>query len=102
MHALATPSRVRIVARLCDGPCPVGVLASDVGLEQSLVSHQLRLLRHLGLVRRARDGRLAVHELHDDHVAVLLAEAVHHVGHTRADHADTAPATVAGAGSAPA
>jgi DNA-binding transcriptional ArsR family regulator len=83
MQALATPSRVRLLARLCDGPCSVGVLAASVGLEQSLVSHQLRLLRHLGLVRRVRDGRLAVYELHDDHVAVLLAEAVHHVDHTR-------------------
>ena len=83
MQALATPSRVRLLARLCDGPCSVGALAMSVGLEQSLVSHQLRLLRHLGLVRRVRDGRLAVYELHDEHVAVLLAEAVHHVDHTR-------------------
>jgi DNA-binding transcriptional ArsR family regulator len=87
MQALSTPSRVRILARLCDGPCAVGVLASDVGLEQSLVSHQLRLLRHLGLVRRVRDGRAAVYDLHDEHVAVLLAEAVHHVDHTRLDDA---------------
>jgi DNA-binding transcriptional ArsR family regulator len=83
MQALATPSRVRLLARLCDGPCSVGALAASVGLEQSLVSHQLRLLRHLGLVRRVREGRLAVYELHDDHVAVLLAQAVHHVDHTR-------------------
>jgi DNA-binding transcriptional ArsR family regulator len=83
MQALATPSRVRVLARLCDGACSVGVLAESVGLEQSLVSHQLRLLRHLGLVRRVRAGRLAVYELHDEHVAVLLAQAVHHVDHTR-------------------
>jgi DNA-binding transcriptional ArsR family regulator len=83
MQALATPSRVRILARLCDGPCSVGLLASSVGLEQSLVSHQLRLLRHLGLVKRVRDGRVSVYELHDEHVAVLLAHAVHHVDHTR-------------------
>jgi DNA-binding transcriptional ArsR family regulator len=91
MQALATPSRVRLLARLCDGPCSVGELAASVGLEQSLVSHQLRLLRHLGLVRRVRDGRRSVYELHDDHVAVLLTEAVHHVDHTRlADEAAVA------------
>jgi DNA-binding transcriptional ArsR family regulator len=95
MQALATPSRVRLLARLCDGPCSVGVLAASVGLEQSLVSHQLRLLRHLGLVRRVRDGRLAVYELHDDHVAVLLAEAVHHVDHTRLADAAAVAAEVA-------
>jgi ArsR family transcriptional regulator, nickel/cobalt-responsive transcriptional repressor len=95
MQALATPSRVRLLARLCDGPCSVGVLAASVGLEQSLVSHQLRLLRHLGLVRRVRNGRLAVYELHDDHVAVLLAQAVHHVDHTRLADAVAAAAEVA-------
>jgi ArsR family transcriptional regulator, nickel/cobalt-responsive transcriptional repressor len=79
MQALSTPSRVRLLARLCS----VGLLAASVGLEQSLVSHQLRLLRHLGLVRRIRDGRHSVYELHDEHVAVLLAQAVHHVDHTR-------------------
>jgi ArsR family transcriptional regulator, nickel/cobalt-responsive transcriptional repressor len=83
MQALATPSRVRLLARLCEGPCAVGALASATGLEQSLVSHQLRLLRHLGLVRRTRAGRVAVYELHDEHVAVLLAQAVHHVDHAR-------------------
>ena len=83
MQALSTPSRVRLLARLCEAPCSVGELAVSVGLEQSLVSHQLRLLRHLGLVKRVRDGRRSVYELHDDHVAVLLAEAVHHVDHTR-------------------
>jgi DNA-binding transcriptional ArsR family regulator len=97
MQALATPSRVRLLARLCEGPCSVGALATSVGLEQSLVSHQLRLLRHLGLVRRVRDGRLAVYELHDDHVAVLLAQAVHHVDHTRLADAAAAAAEVADA-----
>jgi ArsR family transcriptional regulator, nickel/cobalt-responsive transcriptional repressor len=92
MQALSTPSRVRLLARLCDGPCSVGVLASATGLEQSLVSHQLRLLRHLGLVRRVRDGRLAVYELHDEHVAVLLAQAVHHVDHTRFAETDAVAA----------
>jgi ArsR family transcriptional regulator, nickel/cobalt-responsive transcriptional repressor len=83
MQALSTPSRVRLLARLCDGPCSVGVLAASLDLEQSLVSHQLRLLRHLGLVRRVREGRHSVYALHDEHVAVLLAQAVHHVDHAR-------------------
>jgi DNA-binding transcriptional ArsR family regulator len=100
MQALATPSRVRVLARLCDGACSVGVLAASVGLEQSLVSHQLRLLRHLGLVRRVRAGRLAVYELHDEHVAVLLAQAVHHVDHTRLTDAAAARAEPVDAASA--
>jgi len=43
-------------------------------------------------VRRVRYGRLAVYELHDEHVSVLLAEAVHHVDHTRLADAAAAAA----------
>ena len=52
-------------------------------MEQSAVSHQLRVLRHLGLVVGERRGRSVVYSLHDDHVAVLLDEAVYHVEHVR-------------------
>ena len=50
MQALATPSRVRILGRLRQSACSVGELAETVAMEQSAVSHQLRILRHLGLV----------------------------------------------------
>jgi DNA-binding transcriptional ArsR family regulator len=83
MHALATPSRVRILSRLGAEPCSVTELAGDVGMEQSAVSQQLRVLRHLGLVVGRRDGRRVIYALHDDHVGVLLAEAVSHVEHVR-------------------
>ena len=83
LQALATPSRLRILARLHSGPASVGELAAAVGLEASAVSHQLRLLRHLGLVTGERAGRRVVYELHDDHVAELLSQAVGHVEHVR-------------------
>jgi DNA-binding transcriptional ArsR family regulator len=50
---------------------------------RSAVSHQLRLLRHLGLVVGQRDGRRVVYELHDDHVGELLEQVVAHVDHVR-------------------
>ena len=83
MQALATPSRVRILARLKEAPCSVGELAEAVGMEQSAVSHQLRLLRHLDLVVGERSGRHTIYALHDSHVGVLLEEAVYHVEHLR-------------------
>ncbi|WP_114795834.1 ArsR/SmtB family transcription factor [Gaiella occulta] len=83
MQALATPSRVRILARLKESPCSVSELAEAVGMEQSSVSHQLRLLRHLDLVIGERAGRRMIYALHDSHVGVLLEEAVYHVEHTR-------------------
>ncbi len=83
MQALSTPSRVRILASLRDGSRSVGDLAETVGMEQSAVSHQLRILRHLRLVVGERTGRTVTYSLHDDHVAVLLQEAVSHVEHLR-------------------
>jgi ArsR family transcriptional regulator len=83
MQALATPSRVRILGRLHAGPCSVGELAQHVGMEASAVSHQLRLLRHLGLVVGRRQGRQVVYDLYDDHVGELLEQAISHVEHLR-------------------
>jgi ArsR family transcriptional regulator, nickel/cobalt-responsive transcriptional repressor len=83
MQALATPSRVRILSRLAAGSCSVGDLARDVGMEQSAVSQQLRVLRHLGLVVGERDGRQVIYALYDEHVSALLSEAVSHTEHLR-------------------
>jgi DNA-binding transcriptional ArsR family regulator len=83
MRALAAPSRVLILGRLRAGPCSVGELAAATAMSQPAVSQQLRVLRHLGLVVGERRGRYVVYELHDDHVAALVDEAVHHVEHLR-------------------
>jgi ArsR family transcriptional regulator, nickel/cobalt-responsive transcriptional repressor len=89
MQALATPSRLRILGRLRQGPTAVGELAADVGMEQSAVSHQLRMLRHLGLVTGQRAGRTVTYALFDSHVAMLLDEAVYHAEHLRLGVRDT-------------
>ncbi|WP_326594552.1 ArsR/SmtB family transcription factor [Streptomyces sp. NBC_01803] len=83
LQALATPSRLRILARLQEGPCAVGELAEAVGMEPSACSHQLRLLRNLGLVAGERRGRSIVYTLYDHHVAELLDQALFHVEHLR-------------------
>jgi DNA-binding transcriptional ArsR family regulator len=83
IQALSAPSRLRILARLHAGAASVNELALAVGMESSAVSHQLRTLRHLGLVTGERDGRQVVYELYDDHVAELLEQVVSHVEHVR-------------------
>lgn len=88
MQALATPSRVRILACLREGPLAVSDLADAVEMEGSAVSHQLRMLRHLGLVTGERVGRQVIYALHDDHVAALLDEAVFHTEHLRLGQAN--------------
>jgi DNA-binding transcriptional ArsR family regulator len=81
MQMLASPSRVLILGRLKDGPTSVGALADAVGMEASAVSHQLRSLRHLGLVVGERRGKQVFYALHDAHVAELLDQAIFHVQH---------------------
>ncbi|MFJ6671884.1 ArsR/SmtB family transcription factor [Actinosynnema sp. NPDC091369] len=88
LQALATASRLLILSELRQGPRPVTELAEAIGMEQSAVSHQLRLLRNLGLVIGTRTGRSIVYSLHDNHVAQLLDEAVYHSEHLRLGLAD--------------
>lgn len=83
LQALATPSRLLILTELRQGARPVTELAEAIGMEQSAISHQLRLLRTLGLVTGTRQGRSIIYSLYDNHVAQLLDEAVYHVEHLR-------------------
>ncbi|MGH3578924.1 MAG: ArsR/SmtB family transcription factor, partial [Mycobacterium sp.] len=64
LQALATPSRLMILTELRQRLSSVNDLADAIGLEQSLVSHQLRLLRNLGLVSGTRTGRSIVYNLY--------------------------------------
>ncbi|EST27580.1 ArsR/SmtB family transcription factor [Streptomyces roseochromogenus] len=89
LQALATPSRLLILARLREGSLPATELAAEVGMEQSACSHQLRLLRNLGLVVGTRQGRSVVYSLYDNHVAELLDQAIYHVEHLRLGLSDT-------------
>lgn len=79
--ALADPTRLRLVAALAEGELCVCDLAASLGLSQSAVSHQLRLLRQLALVRTRRVGRVVYYALDDDHVLRLYQEGLDHVAH---------------------
>lgn len=81
MSALGTASRVRILACLRESPHSVGDLTEMVEMAQPAVSHQLRILRDLGLIVGIRDGRNMIYGLYDPHVATLLDEALRHVEH---------------------
>lgn len=89
LQALATRSRLLILSRLRQGPCGVTDLAEAVDMTQSAVSHQLRMLRHLGLVTGSRTGRTITYSLYDSHVAQLLDEAVYHTEHLTLGARDT-------------
>lgn len=76
---LADPTRARILhaLSLADELC-VCDLAWLLGLSQSGLSHQLRLLRERGIVERRRAGRVVYYRLRDRHVRRLLADGLRH------------------------
>lgn len=83
LQALTAPSRLLILSQLRQAPATVTALTTAIGMEQSAISHQLRLLRTMGLVTTVRNGRNIVYSLYDSHVASLLDEAVYHAEHLR-------------------
>jgi DNA-binding transcriptional ArsR family regulator len=78
LFALSTPSRVQILGCLMDGPRSVSELVEALAMEQSAVSHQLRILREQGLVAVERVGRRSMYALTDEHVLALMEEALRH------------------------
>lgn len=98
IQALAAPSRLRILGCLHARPHTVNEIASAMGMESSAVSHQLRVLRLLGLVVGNREGRSVRYELHDEHVGALLEEAMSHVAHLRLARAAADRLDVVGSG----
>jgi DNA-binding transcriptional ArsR family regulator len=79
-HVLASSTRLRIVEALTEVPelC-VSDLSTVVGVSESAVSHQLRVLRQLRMVRHRREGRMVYYRLEDDHVADLFRLGLDHV-----------------------
>jgi DNA-binding transcriptional ArsR family regulator len=79
--ALADATRVRIVHTLLRQELCTCDLAAVLGVTESAVSQHLRVLRHLGLIRHRRAGRLVYYSLDDTHVAQLVQIGLAHLGH---------------------
>jgi len=79
--ALGDPSRIRILSALKDGEMNVGALAELIGLSESAVSHHLRSLRQLRIVRPRKSGRQVYYTLDDEHIADLYQRGLDHVIH---------------------
>lgn len=76
--ALGDPTRLKLLSTLARLPLCTCDLAAVLGVTDSAVSHQLRLLKELNLVRSRREGKAMYHELADDHVRVLIQIAGEH------------------------
>lgn len=76
---LGDPTRLRIVDALAEGELCVCDIAEHVGMSESAVSHQLRLLRAQRIVRGRREGRCVYYTLDDQHILDLFQQGLRHV-----------------------
>jgi ArsR family transcriptional regulator len=80
-QALADPTRVRIISALSHTELCVFDVAALLGITHSAVSHQLRILRDLRLVKTRKEGRLVYYALDDEHIHDLFHRGLEHVEH---------------------
>lgn len=84
-RVLGDPTRVRILDALANGELCVCDIAAFVGISESAVSHQLRLMRGMRLVRPRRAGRQVYYAVDDHHILELMMQAMKHVEENAAD-----------------
>lgn len=74
-------TRIKILYALYQSEMCVNDLVKELGMTQSAISHQLRVLRQNDIVKFKRDGQSAIYSLDDDHVEALLAKGIEHIKH---------------------
>lgn len=79
--ALGDPTRIKIINALQIGEMCVCDLAAALEMGQSAVSHQLRLLRNLRLVKFRKEGKIVYYSLDDDHIVGLFKQGLEHIQH---------------------
>ncbi|GMA69595.1 transcriptional regulator [Leuconostoc litchii] len=85
---LSNKQRLIILELLRERPYSVSEITACLGMEQSAVSHQLKLLREAKLVEAEKHGREMLYGLGDSHILILLDNALKHVHHTIIEHID--------------
>lgn len=78
---LSDPTRLRILLILKRGELNVTAIADELSMEQSAVSHQLKLLRQNRVVKSKREGKTIFYSLDDDHVIDILTQTFKHINH---------------------
>ena len=74
-------TRIRIISALLDGEMCVFHLSEALGMGQSAISHQLRILRSAGLVKPRRSGKTVFYSLDDEHVKLIYDMGLAHIRH---------------------
>lgn len=77
--ALGDPTRVRILSCLQMSDMCVGEIADKLGMSTSAISHQLRVLKAIKLVKGTKEGKEVRYSLDDDHVTLIMQCGLAHV-----------------------
>jgi ArsR family transcriptional regulator, lead/cadmium/zinc/bismuth-responsive transcriptional repressor len=79
---LGDPTRIKIIFALSKCELCVCDIVEAIGMTQSAVSHQLRLLRNLKLVKFRKEGKSVIYSLDDDHILQLFNQGMEHIKHS--------------------
>ena len=75
----ADSTRIKIMLALIDGERSVSEISDEIEMNQSAVSHQLKLLKASELIESRRDGKSMIYSLADDHVRTILSMGKEHI-----------------------
>lgn len=81
--ALSEPNRLKIIYRLYDSEFSVSELSEQLAIEQTSLSHQLRILKNARLVTFKKEGKKRLYSLADNHIYTLIEQVIEHAKETR-------------------
>lgn len=76
---LSDPTRIKIINLLKVGPLTVNEISEEISLEQSALSHQLKLLKSANVVTYIKSGRNRIYRLSDEHIYTIFTQAIAHI-----------------------
>ena len=85
---MGDPTRLRIILLCVNGPICVSDIAESLSVEQSLVSHHLRLLRAGRILKARRQGKQMLYSVADEHISCVVADMVEHVLEPQGEHGE--------------
>ncbi len=78
-RVLGDPTRMKIIYALSQSNLCVCEISEILGMSQSAISHQLRILRNMKLVKYRKEGRMVYYSLDDEHISTLFSKGLEHV-----------------------
>lgn len=82
---LGDPTRMKLILALLNGPLCVNDLTNKLNMEQSAISHQLKLLKKARVLKSIKKGKNVFYSFDDQHVEDIISIAIDHLNHKNSD-----------------